>query len=85
VEHWKNTPDTAVRFLRARPGDVAAALTMFCNMIQWRQDHQVDIIREDYDPSQIFIEKFSGAIWQGLDKDGDPIFVGRMRLAFCKN
>ena len=39
VSHWKNSPHTVVRFLRARPGDVDAAEKMFRNMIQWRADN----------------------------------------------
>lgn len=78
IDHWKNCPDTVVRFLRARPGDVDAAATMFETMIQWRRDNQVDTILDDYDPPTLLKEKFPGTMMDGLDKDGDPIYIGRL-------
>jgi hypothetical protein len=78
IDHWKNSPDTVVRFLRARPGDVAAAETLFRNMIQWRQDYNVDSILQDYDPPKLLREYFPGAVLKGLDRESDPIYVGRV-------
>lgn len=78
IEDWKNTPDTVVRFLRARPGDVNAAEVMFRNMIQWRKDNAVDTILQEYDPPTLLKERFPGAVLEGVDKERDPIYVGRI-------
>ena len=78
IQHWKNSPDTVVRFLRARPGDLDAAETMFRNMIQWRSETGADTILEDYDPPKLLREYFPGAVLKGLDREGDPIYVGRV-------
>jgi len=78
IDHWKNTPDVLVRFLRARPDDVPAAEEMFRTSIQWRIDNSVDTILEEYDPPRHLKEYFPGAILRGDDKEGDPIFVGRL-------
>lgn len=78
IDHWKNSPDTVIRFLRARSGNVKAAEIMFRNMIQWRIDNQVDNVLEDYHPPALLQEYFPGAILKGFDRDGDPIYVGRL-------
>ena len=78
VDHWKNSPDTVLRFLRARPGNVDAAEKMFRGMIQWRLENDVDKILDEYHPPTLLREYFPGAILKGLDRDGDPIYVGRL-------
>lgn len=78
VKHWKNCPDTLVRFQRARPGDVAAAETLFRDMVRWRLDNKADTILEDYKPPRLLMDYYPGAVLKGLDKDGDPVFVGRL-------
>lgn len=78
VHHWKNTPGEVVRFLRARPGKPAEAEQMFRAMVEWRIAHQVDRILEDYTPPPGLLNHYPGAILQGLDKEGDPIYVGRL-------
>ena len=70
-------PLQVVRFLRARPGNVDAAEIMFRNMIAWRRRNNVDSILENYTPPAEIVQHFPGAILQGLDKDGDPIFLSR--------
>jgi hypothetical protein len=68
-----------VRFLRARPGKVDAAESMFRAMIAWRIENQVDsILQGDYQPDQKMLDYYPGAIMQGLDKEGDPVYVGRI-------
>ena len=78
VSHWKNCPDTVVRFMRARPGDVPGAEELFRAMIQWRLDNKVDTILEDYTPPQQLMDYYPGAVLKGRDKDGDPVYVGRL-------
>ena len=76
--HRKTEPTEVVRFLRARPNDVKAAEKMFRNMMEWRQQNNVDTILQDYTPPSELINKYPGAVLKGVDKDGDPIFVGRV-------
>jgi hypothetical protein len=77
--HPKNRPSEVVRFLRARPGKVDAAASMFRAMIAWRIENKVDSILQDYQPDQKMLDYYPGAILQGLDKDGgDPVYVGRL-------
>lgn len=78
VDHWKNCPDTVVRFLRARPGDPNAAEKMFRDMVQWRLDNKVDTILEDYTPPTLMQKYTPGAVLKGLDREGDPIFASRL-------
>lgn len=77
IEYHKNKPADVVRFLRARPGDVESAETMFRNMVAWRIANKVDSILETNQPPKELREYYPGAILQGLDKDGDPVFLCR--------
>jgi hypothetical protein len=76
--HPKNRPSEVVRFLRARPGKVDAAESIFRAMIAWRIENNVDSILHDYQPDQKMLDYYPGAILQGLDKEGDPVYVGRL-------
>ena len=76
--HRKTKPSEIVRFLRARPNDVKDAEEMFRNMMEWRQEHRVDTILQDYTPPQELLQKYPGAVLRGVDRDGDPIYVGRV-------
>jgi hypothetical protein len=76
--HPKNRPSEVVRFLRARPGKVDVAESMFRAMIAWRIENSVDTILQDYKPDQKMLDYYPGAILQGLDRQGDPVYVGRI-------
>lgn len=76
VQHWKNEPLTVLRFMIA-PWGYDAAETKFRSMLQWRKDHQVDSILEDYDPPQMMLDNTPCAVLQDYDRDGDPVFVER--------
>ena len=76
--HRKTKPSEIVRFSRARPNDVKGAEDMFRNMMEWRQEHHVDTILQDYTPPPELFQKYPGAVLQGVDRDGDPIYVGRV-------
>lgn len=78
IDHWTNNPDIVLRFLRARTGNVNAAEKMFRNMVQWRVSKNVDKILDEYHPPIFLKENLPGAILKGVDKDGDPIYVGRL-------
>lgn len=77
VDHWKNNPDVIVRFLRAKSGKVDAAEKLFREMVQWRLDNKVDTILIDYTPPKLLQDYTPGALLEGLDLEGDPIFVSR--------
>jgi len=78
VQHFKNAPSEVIRFLRARPGDLQAAESMFRSMVEWRIENKVDTILERYRPPQEILDHYPGAILQGHDKAGDPIFIERL-------
>ena len=78
VKHWKNQPMEVVRFLRARPGNVKAAESMFRKMINWRKENDVENILESYTPPQVLLELYPGAMLEGCDKEGDPIYLERL-------
>ena len=50
---------------------------MFRNMVAWRIENKVDSILQDYHPPVELLKYFPGAILQGLDKEGDPVFLSR--------
>jgi hypothetical protein len=74
LNHWREL----VRFLRARPGNITAAETMFRQMVKWRTVHQVDDILSTYTPPSEMIRYYPGALLEGFDREGDPIFVSRL-------
>lgn len=77
VNHWTNSPEVVVRYLKARPGKVHEAEKMFRAMVDWRRRNDVDTILERYHPPAMLFNYFPGAILEGRDLQGDPIFVGR--------
>ena len=81
IHHEKNQPDQVIRFILARPRSIDAAEKMFRNMIQWRLDNKVDTILQDYTPPRLIREYMPGAVIEGYDKDGDPIYVERIGSA----
>jgi len=79
VHHRKNSASELVRFMRARPGpDTTIPENFFRNMIKWRVDNIVDKILETYEPPEEMIRLYPGSILAELDRDGDPIYVGRI-------
>jgi len=78
IDHWRNWSDTVMRFLKACNGDVKATEDRFRKQMQWRKDNDVDNIAETYQPPAEIMEYFpAGAILEGSDKDGDPVYLGR--------
>ena len=76
VNHFKNEPDTVLKFMMA-PTGFNAAEGLFRKMLAWRKENNVDTILQDYRPPQKLIEHAHSTILYGADKDGDPIFVER--------
>ena len=77
IQYWKNTPDEAIRFLRAKSGDVHAAEQMFRASIDWRLKERADDALKS-PPSQELIDAIPGSIIKGTDREGDPVFVSRL-------
>ena len=80
IDHPKNTPYEAVRFLKEYKGDVDQAEEKFRNMIQWRQENHVDTMIESYRPPKLF-DYYPAGVLEGVDYDGDPIHVERTGAA----
>lgn len=77
LDYHKNIPAEVVRFMKARPSGADAAEAMFRQMVAWRIKNRVDSILQDYHPPRELLEYHPGAILQGLDKEGDPVFLSR--------
>jgi hypothetical protein len=77
LNQWRDL----VRFLRARPGNVTAAETMFRQMVQWRTVHDVDATLKTYTPPSEMLRYYPGALLEGFDREGDPVFVSRLGVA----
>ena len=78
IKHPICTPEVIIRFLKAHPGHVDASERMFRKMITWRREQEVDTILNDYEPPQLLRDSIPGAILEGRDLDGDPIYLGRL-------
>lgn len=77
VDHWKNDPFDAVRFLHQNDMDVDQAEDLFRAMVKWRLENDIDGFMDRYqEPSELFWHS-PFALLSGLDRDGDPIFVQR--------
>lgn len=73
-----------LRFLRARDYDVDRAVSMFLDMLQWRQENRIDYILDEFDFTER--EEFLSVFPQGYhktDKQGHPVYIqhlGRVDL-----
>ena len=76
IRHPMNCAKDVVRFLIARAENVEAAEAMFRKSIAWREMVGADTVTQN-PPPQPIIDNVPGAIIEGCDKDGDPIFVER--------
>jgi len=80
VDHWKNNPHDAVMFLREHHGNVAKAAKMFCKMVKWRLENDVDDMLTSYKPPYAF--RYNPiAVLKGTDKEGNPIHYERVGAA----
>lgn len=77
-ESSKNNPADVVRFFIACSFDVDRAEKQFRKMLAWRLHHDVDNILKHYYPPDDLVNLYPGAVLEGLDKFGDPIFLGRI-------
>lgn len=76
LDHWKNEPETVLRFMFA-PTGYDAAEKCLRDMVQWRLDNNVDTILQDYTPPKKLLDNAAAAMLHGFDRDGDPIYVER--------
>ena len=76
IEHPMNCAKDVARFLIARSGNVDAAEAMFRKSMAWREKVGADTILQ-HPPPQPIIDNVPGALMEGCDKDGDPIFIER--------
>ena len=77
IDHWKNDPYEVVRFFRELKSDVAATEVKFRKMVSWRLDNDIDHFLERYGEPDAVFDYFPSVILEGVDKDGDPIFLER--------
>lgn len=77
ISHWKNDPFEVVRYLREYKS-VQKAAHMFRRMVDWRRANQMDSFLERYgEPPRLF-HYLPTFLCQGMDRDGDPIYVERV-------
>lgn len=79
VDHWKNDPYEVVRFLNefGKDKDNEHIETIFRKMIQWRLDNDMDTFMATYQQPPSLYKYSPLLILQGLDRDGDPVFLQR--------
>jgi len=76
-DNWKNNPLDVVRYLRG-PGKFEEVEDKFRVMLEWRKEARADDLLETYrPPSKLLLWYIPSAILQGVDKDGDPIYLER--------
>ncbi|XP_022234796.2 protein real-time [Drosophila obscura] len=68
---------TILRFLSARDWHVSQAFAMLCDSLQWRKEHRIDALLEEYTKPAVVVEHFPGG-WHHHDKDGRPIYILRL-------
>lgn len=80
VEHPYNRPNMVVRYLRTQNFHPAKSEQMFRNMLVWRYKNQVDdiLVGGNYEAPPEILTMYPGAILNGCDRDGDPVFLSRM-------
>jgi len=73
----KDLEDAALaRFVRAKDGNVDAAFNMMVEVLQWRKEHELDLILErDYEFAAQ--DRWGMAYWHGKDRFGRPILIIR--------
>lgn len=78
MDHFKNTPHEVVRYIKGPKGP-SQAQEMFRGMIQWRKNSEenIDTMLDDYKPPRALYEYAASGLLQGVDKDGDPIYLER--------
>lgn len=78
VDHFKNTPHEVVRYVRG-PRGFAQAEELFRGMIDWRKNSQEDIdnMLDEYKPPRGLYEYAPSGLLQGVDHDGDPVYLER--------
>ena len=79
IDHWKNSPQTLMYFLRDCHHKLNQAEKRFRNMIQWRLDNNVDHMLETYRPPKLILKHMSCTILRPdcCDFDGDIIYTER--------
>ncbi|XP_034134791.1 protein real-time isoform X2 [Drosophila guanche] len=68
---------TILRFLSARDWHVSQAFAMLRDSLQWRKEHRIDALLEEYTKPAVVVEHFPGG-WHHQDKDGRPIYILRL-------
>jgi len=74
INHWKNCPHVVMQFMQG-PLGYSGAESSFRNMIKWRLKNNIDSVLKDYKPPQLLLDSLSNAVLEGLDYEGDPIYV----------
>jgi len=76
IDHFKNDPHILVRYLHG-PWGHKEAENMFRKMVEWRKQHKIDSILDEYAPPPILLEAVPSSILQDYDREGDPVYVER--------
>ena len=76
---------TLTRFIRARKGDIAAAIEMYLNMLKWRKENNIDGMLNTPDPNEHIFGCICPHAHHGFDKDGHPVYFERTGLVRVPN
>jgi hypothetical protein len=68
---------TLLRFLRARKGDIPAALEAYKAMLEWRRENKVDEMLTAPDPKEYVFQCVCPHRHHGTDREGHPVYYER--------
>eukprot|EP00547_Thalassionema_nitzschioides_P009206 CAMPEP_0194224984 /NCGR_PEP_ID=MMETSP0156-20130528/38610_1 /TAXON_ID=33649 /ORGANISM="Thalassionema nitzschioides, Strain L26-B" /LENGTH=339 /DNA_ID=CAMNT_0038956761 /DNA_START=63 /DNA_END=1079 /DNA_ORIENTATION=- len=70
-------PSMLIRFLLFYNFHVKKTEHELRKVMAWRELHQVDCLLETYQPPQLILNKYVGAVLEENDRVGDPVFISR--------
>lgn len=68
---------TLLRFLRARDFSIDKAANMLIDSLNWRKEHHIDDLLEQYCMPSVVQKHFPGC-WGDYDKEGRPLYMLRL-------
>ena len=81
IDHWKNDPYEVIRYYKEYKGNLKETEKMFRYMVNYRLEHDFDNFLTNYGEPDPGFHNMPIAVLDGMDKDGDPIYLDRIGAA----